>query len=78
MEATQMTNKDISQLKALETKIHEAWSAACQHERIETSSRFVVFSSTNPNAQRHNELMGQYFNILKRVQSRNNRAKAVR
>lgn len=35
-------------------KLKDLWNKACDHDGIERTSKFVVFSNTNPWAKRYN------------------------
>lgn len=44
----------------LEAAVLACWKRACEHDGIEPSARFVVFSDDNPHAKAYNDVMGKY------------------
>lgn len=68
-----MNAKEATKLNALKADIRDAWQVACQTAGVPTDSKFVVFETSNPAAKRHNDLMGEYFKLVKRIRANENR-----
>lgn len=62
-----MTTKEAQKLNALKLNIQDSWRVACNHDGIAPDSKFVVFSTDNPAAIRHNQLMIEFFNLRNRI-----------
>lgn len=76
-----LTAKEANQLNESKAIIKVAWLKACAVEGAEPTSVFVVFSTTNPAAIEHNNLMlahAKLVNRIKRNISRRERAEILK
>jgi hypothetical protein len=62
-----LTKKETNQLNVAIQESRAAWSAACVEAGVPIDIKFVVFSNASDLAKRHNELMGKYFSLVKRI-----------
>ena len=49
--------------RTLSESVASLWGAACEHDSIDPTSRFVVFSATNPYAAGYNSAMGRLLEL---------------
>mgnify|MGYP003395336588 CR=1 FL=1 len=60
-----MTQKEVKKFNGQMALIKSAWEQACKRDGIESTSKFVVFSTDNPFAKTHDELMGEFLKLRK-------------
>lgn len=72
-----MTQKEADKLKALKAEAERIWNLACEHDHIEPTGSFVIFSHDNPYTDAHNNATDAFFkerNLVARRVVRRNRA----
>lgn len=61
------TAKEVKQLQDKVKEIRASWAAACEEAGVATDTKFVIFSNASDLAKRHNDLMGEYQDLRKRI-----------
>ena len=62
-----MTTKERNELSDAKIEMLRFWNLMCEHDGINPSSKFVIFSPNNPHQRLHGEAVGAFMKLRNRV-----------